>query len=93
MYKYKDTTQKIPLLSSSIWHEHFNMTSVVIVDISYDREIFDFCNLNVYTREGMREILSLFNVKNGRWVALYNQYKVIKVISTLSLIVSLQCTY
>ncbi len=58
------------------WNYHFNLTDVAFVDLQYNQTMFDWCDLDSYTKEGVRPILEFHNinveaVNNGslKWVA------------------------
>ena len=40
----KDTFVKIPLWSASLWSDHFIYTDIALVNLGYDRDIFDYCD-------------------------------------------------
>jgi hypothetical protein len=73
-----NSTTAVPLYAIFNWNYHFNQTNVALVDLQYDQSIWNWCDLTMYTKEGIRPLLELSNVdidavNNGslKWIANY----------------------
>lgn len=48
------TVIESPTYSMFLWYYHFNKTNIPVVDLQANQSLFNYCDLNAYTRDGVK---------------------------------------
>ncbi len=67
--------------SSLKWNMDFKYTDMPLVDICYDRNVFDYCDLTKYSIKGVESLLHAHHINStiasGKWVAVISIYNLV----------------
>ena len=50
----------IPVSSTLPWNLHFNLSNIAVVDLNFNQTIFDYCDLNSFTSEGVKPLFGIY---------------------------------
>jgi hypothetical protein len=52
-----------------LWRDQVDVSNVTLVSLNRDKKLFDYCDLQSYSKEGVEGLLAAHNVTSKTWVA------------------------